>query len=106
MPGSAGSDPVYLARRGPAPLGLVALHWASMLHLEPPAARIMASVVTEKVSRQGSGRRLINRAIDTARATGCGSIELTTATRRTNAHAFYRTVGFTQISLRFHLALR
>lgn len=87
------------------PLGLIALHWTPMLHLAATAARITVLVVGREARRQGLGRRLIGHAIGLARAAGSGSLELTTATHRAEAHAFYRATGFVQTSVRFQVNL-
>ena len=102
---STGCDPVYVAVDDGAPLGLVALHWAPVIHLEKPAARITALVVSHRARRRGIGRSLIDHAVAAARAAGCGRIELTSANDRAEAHAFYRASGLQQSSLRFHREL-
>jgi GNAT superfamily N-acetyltransferase len=103
---ASGTDPVFIAVEGDAPLGLVALHWAPMIHLEKPVARITALVVAERARRRGIGRLLIDRAIAVATAAGCGRVELTSANDRSDAHAFYRAAGFQQSSQRFHRELK
>src|SRR5262249_19067068 len=103
--GSTGSDPVYLAVEGLVPVGLIAVHWTSMLHLAAPVARITALVVSRNARRQGVGRCLTDCAIAMARRAGCDILELTTAAHRGDAHAFYRATGFTQTSTRFQLSL-
>jgi GNAT superfamily N-acetyltransferase len=97
---------VYLATGSTVPLGVIAMHWTPMLHLDAPAARITALVVSEKARREGVGRRLIDHAVAAARAAGCGSVELTTALRRAGAHTFYRDIGFSEKSRHFHRDLR
>lgn len=42
----------------------------------------------------GWGERLVQAAIDRARAAGCTVVQLTTDKRRTDAHRFYRRLGF------------
>ncbi|BCJ73273.1 GNAT family acetyltransferase [Catellatospora sp. IY07-71] len=54
---------------------------------------------------QGTGRQLVEWAIDTARARGCGMVQLTTDRSRTDAHRFYESLGFTGSHLGMKLAL-
>jgi aminoglycoside 6'-N-acetyltransferase I len=100
-----GCDPVYVAVDNERLLGLVALHWAPMLHLEKLAARITALVVSAEARRRKVGQRLIGHALAAARQAGCERVELTSANDRAEAHAFYRAQGFEQSSLRFHRLL-
>jgi len=102
---ATGCDPVYVAVESERLLGLVALHWAPMLHLEKPVARITALVVSAAARRHKVGHRLIDHAVVAARQAGCERVELTSANDRGEAHAFYRAQGFEQSSLRFHRAL-
>jgi len=99
------SDPVLLAVDGSQVLGLVALHWTTMLQAPNPVARITTLVVRDKARGQGIGRRLVEAASVLARQAGCGVLELTTALHRADAHAFYRSIGFEASSLRLHRAL-
>ena len=85
--------------------GLIAVHWAHMLLYEAPVARITTLVVDESARGLGHGRMLVKVAVETARATGCGTIELTTAIRRAEAQAFYRSLGFEISSYRMQRAL-
>ena len=43
----------------------------------------------------GLGRRMIGWAVDEARARGCALVQLTTDKRRSDAHRFYESLGFT-----------
>ncbi|MEV4413805.1 GNAT family N-acetyltransferase [Catellatospora sp. NPDC049609] len=54
---------------------------------------------------QGTGRRLVEWAIDTARARGCGLVQLTTDRSRADAHRFYEGLGFAGSHLGMKLAL-
>ena len=42
----------------------------------------------------GIGRRMVTWAVDQARERGCRLVQLTTDKRRTDAHRFYRSLGF------------
>lgn len=43
---------------------------------------------------QGLGEVLIENCLDLARARGCGLVQLTSRTERTDAHRFYQRLGF------------
>jgi GNAT superfamily N-acetyltransferase len=97
-----------LAARGPEAalprpwaLGLLALHSTPSLTYPTGLLRITALVVAEDARGDGIGRALVAFAIETARQAGCEAVELTTGTARTEAHAFYRKLGFDMSSLRF-----
>jgi GNAT superfamily N-acetyltransferase len=66
---------------------------------------ITALVVAESARGAGVGRRLVDRAVDTARGWGCERIMLTTHVRRADAHAFYERIGFELTGRRYARAL-
>ncbi|HEY3908290.1 MAG TPA: GNAT family N-acetyltransferase [Stellaceae bacterium] len=98
---ATGADPVFLACDSGIAVGLVALHFAPMLHYARPALRITNLVVDHRHRRRGVGRALIVHAEREAAAAGCEIIELTSVIDNTEAHAFYRSLGFEANSLRF-----
>ena len=98
---AAGTDPVLLAVQDGVTLGLIALHLATMLQFMDPVARVTALVVQDQGRGAGVGRLLVDAGDELARRAGCRVLELTTAVARTDAHAFYRKLGFTNSSLRF-----
>lgn len=56
---------------------------------------LIENVVTEKgYRRKGLGRGVIQMAIDYAREKGCYKVFLQSGASRTDAHQFYRAVGF------------
>ncbi|HEU4423926.1 MAG TPA: GNAT family N-acetyltransferase [Pilimelia sp.] len=57
-------------------------------------AQIEAVRVHADLRGAGLGRRMIGWAVDRARAHGCALVQLTTDKRRTDAHRFYRSLGF------------
>jgi GNAT superfamily N-acetyltransferase len=87
-------------------IGLVAVTWCAMLQQERPVGRITTLVVDDRETRRGIGRVLVKAAAQAARAAGCDVLELTTGLQRTEAHAFYRAIGFSETSLRFTRSLR
>ncbi len=95
------TDPVLLATQNEEVVGLIALHFATMLHQREPVAKITALVVRDGVRGAGIGKILVDTGGNLARQSGCGFLELTTASARTEAHAFYRKLGFTNSALSF-----
>jgi GNAT superfamily N-acetyltransferase len=91
---------LWVGSEGERLVGLVGLHVMPLVE-RGPFARITALVVAEDRRRRGIGRALIARATEQAIAEGCERIELTSADRRTDAHAFYRDLGFEEASRRF-----
>jgi predicted N-acetyltransferase YhbS len=89
-----------------AVVGLIALHWCFMVQQPRPVARITTMVVDDRERRRGIGRLLMKAGAQSARAAGCDVLELTTGLQRAEAHAFYRSLGFVETSLRFSRSLR
>jgi GNAT superfamily N-acetyltransferase len=100
-----GVDATFLASESDRPLGLIALHRCRMLQYEKPVVRITALVVDRRSRRRGIGRVLIEQALSWADQAGCELVELTSGLDRTEAHAFYRGLGFESNSLRFRKSL-
>ena len=50
--------------------------------------------IAKSVRGSGTGERMIKHAIKIAKSKGCGLIQLTTDTRREDAHRFYERLGF------------
>ncbi len=94
-----------MATWGAAPVGLVALHAAPMLHRAGRLGRITALVVAESSRGRGVGARLVKAAELWLAARDCRSVEVTSHNRRTSAHAFYDQVGFARSHARFLKAL-
>lgn len=82
-------------------LGLLAIDLMYYLPLGALTCRITALSVSADARRQGLGRRLLREAEALAREAGAARIELTTASHRQQAHAFYRACGYEEASLRF-----
>jgi GNAT superfamily N-acetyltransferase len=94
-------DRVVVAELDGAVVGLAHLQVAPALERERPAAKIAALVVDEARRGEGVGRALIDEVEREARARGCELLYLTTAARRTDAHAFYSQVGLEETGMRF-----
>lgn len=67
--------------------------------------RITGLVVAPASRRAGVGKALIDAAVQHAKEHGCAGVEVTTATRRANAHRFYERLGFSRTSYRFFRGL-
>lgn len=102
---ATGSDPTFVAYESRRPLGLIALHRCRMIQYEKSVMRITALVVHHRTRRRGIGRLLIDHALRWAEQAGCELVELTSALDRTDAHAFYRNLGFEPNSMRFRKSL-
>ena len=72
-----------------------------VIHRPAPLGRITALVVTKDAQGHGIGRLLVEAAEKWMRDEGCHLVEVTSNDRRTEAHAFYRHLGYERTSLRF-----
>lgn len=66
---------------------------------------IEAVRIRADMRNSGLGRQLVGWAIDQARASGCGLVQLTTDRSRMDVHRFYESLGFTDSHLGMKLAL-
>lgn len=78
---------------------LLVMH--NLAHRGTPSAIAEDVVVSDAHQRQGIGRALMAHALQQARAAGCYKLALSSNARRTEAHAFYRSLGFAQHGLSF-----
>lgn len=99
------ADEVWVAERENTIVGIVAIHVSAALEYDGDVAKVSAIVVDEAVRRQGVGEQLMAVAEREARRRGCVLLFLTTAERRKDAHAFYRSLGFDETGRRFAKAL-
>ena len=72
---------------------LTASHRWTLWHTGP-CALIEELVVDKRMRGQGTGRALIQAAIDWAKARACSEVEVSTEMDNTAARAFYRRLGF------------
>jgi GNAT superfamily N-acetyltransferase len=68
-------------------------------------ALIEAVRVASDKRGQGIGTAMMKHAIELARARGAKMVQLTSDTRRTDAHRFYKNLGFSSIHTGFKLDL-
>jgi GNAT superfamily N-acetyltransferase len=92
---------VFVAERGASVIAALGLHRMPVLTSVNDIAMIIALVVTEEARHTGVGRQLVERAEDEARLWRCGRIMVTSAERRTEAHAFYERLGYEYTGRRF-----
>ncbi len=82
-------------------VGLVGVHRMVTVHRKAPVGRIPILIVEKRAQRLGIGRALTEAAEQWCRKQGCGIVEVTSNDRRSEAHAFYRHMGYERTSIRF-----
>jgi len=91
---------VFVADTGEV-VGLAALDVRPGLQSDAPSARLVAFVVREDARGRGIARALLGAVEAAAREAGCEHLHVTAANRRTDAHAAYRALGFSDTGVRF-----
>jgi GNAT superfamily N-acetyltransferase len=74
--------------------GVIAVHVCRFFEREGSWGRVTALVVSSQVRGRGVGSRLLKAAEDFAVDNGCVRMEVTSADRRSDAHAFYARRGY------------
>ena len=87
------ADRLFLAELDSRVAGLAGLHFSPTLEYDGDAAKVSAIVVDERFRRRGVVEALMAALENEARARGCALLFLTTAERREDAHAFYRSIA-------------
>nr|WP_240780083.1 GNAT family N-acetyltransferase [Nonomuraea zeae] len=78
---------------------------AGLSRLGAERCQIEAVRVAATTRGQGLGRKMIEWAVDRARARGCAVVQLTSDKSRTDAHRFYDSLGFTASHEGYKLSL-
>lgn len=92
----------YVAIIGQDIVGLIAVSFDTMLHLDKPVARITTLIVDSKMRRMKIGQALVQKVTEFAYKNGCGGIEVTTNQKRDDALNFYQKNGFSLTSHRLY----
>jgi GNAT superfamily N-acetyltransferase len=92
---------VLVAESDQGVVGLATMHVRHMINHDAPLAQLTTLVVDERCRGQGVGRALVETVERLARARPCKRLVVTTALRRTDAHAFYETLGFIHTGRRY-----
>lgn len=94
-------DTLVVAESGDTILGMAHLHTARLIHEPERIARVAALVVKSNSRRKGIGRAIMERLEELAIQAGCAGLELTTSLGRDEAHLFYQSLGYKELSKRF-----
>lgn len=77
----------------------------NLAHAGAPSAVVEDVCVDQAVRGQGIGRALMTFAMERARELGCYKLVLSSNQARIDAHRFYRSLGFVEHGLSFHVDL-
>lgn len=91
---------VLVAELGGGVVGCLTTSVMRVLHRPATVGRISMMVVDETLRSQGVGAVLVAAAEEALAAQGCYMIEVTSHTRRTEAHRFYERLGYERTSVR------
>jgi GNAT superfamily N-acetyltransferase len=77
----------------------------NLAHMGAPIALVEAVCVEEQLRGQGIGSMMMSHAMHVARTFGCYKLTLSSNLVRSKAHDFYRSLGFEQHGVSFHVRL-
>jgi ribosomal protein S18 acetylase RimI-like enzyme len=98
---------VFVATMNSSVVGTFALLvMDNLAHLGAPSAIVEDVCVDDQLHRRGIGRAMMRFAMEFARERGCYKLALSSNASRERAHTFYRSLGFEQHGLSFHVPLR
>jgi ribosomal protein S18 acetylase RimI-like enzyme len=92
---------LLVADAGGRVVGLAGLRVSMHVERDEPRARLIALVVSAPFRRGRIGRALVDAVEARARQPGCTQLDLSSSDHRDGAHAFYRRLGFEDVSRRF-----
>jgi GNAT superfamily N-acetyltransferase len=90
-----------VAVEGKVVVGVIGIHKMVAIHRDAPVGRIPILVVDQGARGKGIGKMLLEAAEALFRKAGCKLVEVTSNDRRSQAHAFYRHMGYERTSIRF-----
>jgi GNAT superfamily N-acetyltransferase len=96
-----GTARVFVADSDGETVGLATGHIRHMINHAAPIGQLSLLVVDETRRSRGVGRLLVEAVEHWARERGCHRIVVTTALRRTDAHAFYERIGYQHTGRRY-----
>jgi len=97
---------VYVATKGADIVGTFELLvMDNLAHLGAPSAVVEDVCVDEQLRGQGIGAQMMKFAMKVAASAGCYKLTLSSNLKRTRAHDFYRSLGFEQHGMSFHVDL-
>lgn len=98
-----GDQQFLVADDGGRSVGWIHILMAEFVELD--AFVVVGGLVVDRDYRQrGIGRRLLARAEEWAVQQGCGVVRLWSSTTRSEAHEFYRRVGYTNVKTQYSFA--
>jgi GNAT superfamily N-acetyltransferase len=97
---------LYVAVDGDAIVGTFALLvMDNLLHRGAPSGVVEDVGVAPELHGRGIGKAMMQHAMQRCRDRGCYKLVLSSNAKRSNAHAFYASLGFEQHGVSFHVTL-
>jgi len=82
-------------------VGMASIVFLPRLNQKGPELYIPELIITQNYQNQGIGKLLINTCISLAKEQNCHKIRLESGLNRTDAHKFYKNLGFENKSFSF-----
>ena len=95
-----------VAERRGVVLGLVTAHAFASVHADDPVGWVTTLVVASEARRQSIGRLLLEAVERWASGQGCTRVSVLSARHRSDAHAFYGSLGYADSGRRYTKSLR